>query len=396
MAIPHYAAQHLTLQVRNTALLLSVALLSQFPVTVLAAGKPFAQILVFGGHLLVIAAAGVMAWRQCRLFIARGLLCCGYLSFVCCSVTIWITDTLLQHFLLVGAMTCGFLFHRSEYRQQRAWILTYCSAFLLIEGYFAYPMSTLQQWARLSNSTILALTTLALIVTVGYLNLRRWKQVRVAFEQTRRAMEKIIPDETLPAVQACQSGQRVRLPCVCVLFADMAGFQKLSLALDDDTMVTILDALYREFDVLAHHNGVTRLKTNGDEYMAATGLSQRSPHTIARQCETICNYAQALIEGFQAIARQFSLPCHIRVGIACGPVTAGVIGRQRPTLDIWGKTVNFASELEHAASHDAILVDAGVRNNLSACCSFSLAPLSIQTKLGSADAWRLCPVSQHN
>lgn len=396
MALPPFADQHLTLQVRNTAGLLLIAIALQLPVIVSASLQPGLAVFNLMLHSALIALAVWLAWRHYPLPLPRLLLCIGYLSFICCSVFIWRSDVYTQHFLLVGAMTCGFLFHRSEYRRQRLWTLSYGLAFLAIEAYFVYPLSAPEHWVRLSNAVTLTLTTFAIVFTLGYMNIKRWQQVRAAYAKTREALAQIVPDEPLPEVLACQSGDRVRLPCVCVLFADLAGFQKMSVDLDDDTMVSILDALYQEFDLLAHKAGVTRLKTNGDEYMAAIGLSRRSPASTELQCQSISHFAQALLTGFQRVAQQFSLPCHIRIGIACGPVTAGVIGRQRPTLDIWGRTVNFASELEHAARHDEILVNTALRTYLQTNSGFSLSPAAISTKLGPASAWRLCPVQLGN
>jgi class 3 adenylate cyclase len=36
----------------------------------------------------------------------------------------------------------------------------------------------------------------------------------------------------------------------------------------------------------------------------------------------------------------------LRVGVSCGPLTAGVIGSRKFSYDIWGDTVNVASRME--------------------------------------------------
>jgi class 3 adenylate cyclase len=49
-------------------------------------------------------------------------------------------------------------------------------------------------------------------------------------------------------------------------------------------------------------------------------------------------------------------PMRVRVGIASGPVVAGVIGHRKFAYDLWGDTVNLASRLESHGTPGRILV----------------------------------------
>jgi class 3 adenylate cyclase len=47
-----------------------------------------------------------------------------------------------------------------------------------------------------------------------------------------------------------------------------------------------------------------------------------------------------------AIAGEIGLPLGLRVGISTGAVVSGVIGTRRFNFDVWGDTVNVASQME--------------------------------------------------
>ena len=53
-----------------------------------------------------------------------------------------------------------------------------------------------------------------------------------------------------------------------------------------------------------------------------------------------------MIDTVKSAAEAFNLPLALRVGLHVGPVIGGVIGRERPTYDYWGDTLNIASRLE--------------------------------------------------
>ena len=98
----------------------------------------------------------------------------------------------------------------------------------------------------------------------------------------------------------------------------------------------------RSFDALAETHGVEKIKTIGDNYMAAAGFDGRA----ADGAVAVGRLALAMLE---AIDRQPPLggrKLGMRVGIHCGPATAGIIGVTRFSYDVWGDAVNFASRME--------------------------------------------------
>ena len=76
-----------------------------------------------------------------------------------------------------------------------------------------------------------------------------------------------------------------------------------------------------------------------------------------------------------------------RIGIATGPVLAGVIGARRLTYDVWGDTVNLASRLEGQSQPGRVLVSRATKTHLEP--RFALercGPLELKG-FGLEEAW---------
>ena len=137
---------------------------------------------------------------------------------------------------------------------------------------------------------------------------------------------------------------------VTVLFADIVDFTPISAGLTPERAVNVLDAVFSEFDRIAGHYGLEKIKTIGDCYMAVGGLPE--PH--ADHAERVANAALEMLPALYRVGKWLDLPLTVRIGLHTGDAVAGVIGRQKFVYDLWGDTVNTASRMESHGVGDRI------------------------------------------
>lgn len=133
-------------------------------------------------------------------------------------------------------------------------------------------------------------------------------------------------------------------PETSVLFADIAGFTPWANGADPATIVGLLDDLFTRFDALAVECGIEKIKTIGDAYMAVAGAPLPRPD----HAEVALRMSAGMLTAVEGWRRDHGLALQIRIGVASGPVVAGIIGERRILFDLWGDTVNTASRMESA------------------------------------------------
>lgn len=153
-----------------------------------------------------------------------------------------------------------------------------------------------------------------------------------------------------------------------VMFTDLVGFTTLALELGVERTVAMLDEVVTEFDRLAAAHGAEKIKTIGDGYMAVAGVSSPAPDHSAR----LARLALALPEVMERMSRAHGAELRVRIGIASGPVMAGVIGADKFSYDVWGETVNLAARLESHGLPGEIQVSGEVARALGP--DFDFAP----------------------
>jgi class 3 adenylate cyclase len=199
-------------------------------------------------------------------------------------------------------------------------------------------------------------------------NARLMDQLMGELSEERRRSEalllNVLPQRIVDRLHAGETLIADRHGDVAVVFSDFVGFTAIAGALPAPELVAELNALFSAFDAACATHEVEKIKTIGDAYMAVAGLGDVANDPVVP--------AARLALDMQAAVAAAGDRWHVRIGVASGPVVAGVIGTRKFAYDVWGDTVNLASRLESTAPADAIHVSAGVASRLGS--EFALVP----------------------
>ena len=204
-------------------------------------------------------------------------------------------------------------------------------------------------------------------------------------QENERLLLSILPE---PVARRLRDGEQLiadRFEDATLMFADIAGFTRMSSALSADELVGVLNDVFTVFDGLVDHHGLEKVKTIGDSYMVVGGIPEGSPDHTAR----VATMALALADGVARIEMAARLGMTFRVGIHCGPVVAGVIGKRKFIYDIWGDTVNVASRMESMGVPGRVQVTSAVRERLDGLFRFEPRGLVDVKGKGPTPTWFL-------
>ena len=172
----------------------------------------------------------------------------------------------------------------------------------------------------------------------------RTKELEAEKNRSESLLLNILPKEIAKELSANPDSTIAKqYPNVTVLFTDIVGFTKISGEMSAEEVVTMLNKMFSMFDERAQKEGIEKIKTIGDSYMAAAGLTQEKNNDGAAK---MIRFAHGLLEDVRKFNENSSIKLLIRLGINSGSLVAGVIGKTKFIYDIWGDTVNVASRME--------------------------------------------------
>ncbi len=316
-----------------------------------------------------IAGAGIYAsvpllHRFGELLPPLTFICTAYLSIftICWFVG---TGSGLQFYFLVAA--CLIVLQLGVDRIFLAAILAAIAAGMVITLQFLVPRDTGAQpvWALSLSFVVTTISACVMVVTTVWYAVREIVRAEAAMEMEYERSEALLSN-ILPASIA----ERLKDPArniiadkyedASVLFADIAGFTERASDMPPEQLILFLDRLYGDFDALVDKHGLEKIKVSGDSYMVVSGV----PHPRADHVQALASFALDMAEVVRALKDSQGNPLPLRIGLACGPVVAGVVGSRRFFYDVWGDAVNVASRMETTDSVGRIQVPDDVYHRL--------------------------------
>ncbi len=205
----------------------------------------------------------------------------------------------------------------------------------------------------------------------------RTRELKIASEKAEHLLLNILPKPIAAELTEHPDTTIAKsYPNATVLFTDIVGFTKMSGTMTAKNVVAMLNLMVSRFDERAKKMGIEKIKTIGDAYMAAIGLTENEDTTGAAK---MIEFAKGLLCDVESLNAQYKTNLQIRVGINTGELVAGVIGKSKFIYDIWGDTVNVASRMESTGEPMKIHVSETTHAQTKNAVSYS-ASIDVEVK----------------
>ncbi len=190
---------------------------------------------------------------------------------------------------------------------------------------------------------------LALMVLVAFVFFKQRNKIGIEKKRSDDLLLNILPAEVAEELKATGAAEAKQFDNVSVLFTDFVGFTSISERLSPKELVKEIHQCFTAFDEIIERNGLEKIKTIGDAYLAVCGMpmedKDHAKKAVKAAIEIMDFINKRMVEGGKF---------NIRIGINSGPLVAGIVGVKKFAYDIWGDTVNTAARMEQHSQNGKI------------------------------------------
>lgn len=195
---------------------------------------------------------------------------------------------------------------------------------------------------QIVNVSATGLISLSLIWSLSVLIDRSEESLRIEQQRSDDLLHNILPVSVAKDLKEIGKSVPKRFNNVTIMFTDFKGFTELVASIPAITLVNELNDIFGRFDEIVDEEGIEKIETIGDAYLAACGLEEEiTDHAI--KC---IRAAQQMLAYLEERNSKQEIKWRMRVGIHSGPIVAGVVGKKKFNYDLFGDTINTASRIE--------------------------------------------------
>lgn len=269
-----------------------------------------------------------------------------YIVNLIATCILWQLDLYIHFFYLLAVVCCPFFFTDRESVYKWCFSILFCGLFVFTEIYYQTFLQqnydAAQQSFKFASACLLALASILCSYHIQKNVSKSWKILAYERKRSEQLLLNILPNSIAQRLKNSNEPIADYFAQASILFADIQDFTPLCKKRTPHQLFKILNDIFCRFDELSIKYGLEKIKTSGDGYMAAGGLPIATAHH-ATQC---CACALDMQYEFNQICKTQNLNIGLRIGIGCGEVIAGIIGKSKFSYDMWGEAVNLASRME--------------------------------------------------
>ncbi|MBS3915024.1 MAG: hypothetical protein KG003_11020 [Bacteroidetes bacterium] len=197
-----------------------------------------------------------------------------------------------------------------------------------------------QKKKRRSNLVLIILCIVLAIGAIGFFSVRKERK------KSEKLLLNILPESTARELKLYGHAVPKHHESVSIIFCDVEAFTTISEKLSAERLVNMLDHYFSGFDKIVADLGLEKIKTIGDSYMFASGLTSPNPEHAILAVQAALKILEYVRNSIIAMNEQYGVVFQFRVGVHSGDVVSGVVGYNKYAYDIWGDTVNVAARME--------------------------------------------------
>lgn len=178
--------------------------------------------------------------------------------------------------------------------------------------------------------------------------------------RTDQLLRSVLPSDIARELKERGTVRPRRREDVAVLFCDIVDFTAYCDRHPPEEIVADLQALVHVFEEVVERRRMEKIKTVGDAFMATAGL-------LADREEPVLDAVRCGLDMIES-TRRCKPDWRVRVGLHCGPVVAGIVGRSQFLFDLWGDTVNTAARITAWAPPDTLVLSENAWRMVASRC----------------------------